>query len=112
MHDRGALEDYFSKLQARLVAAVEALEGPDGGRFRHDAWQRPDGGAMQGDGLTCVIEGGRLFERGGIARSRVRGAALPPSATARTADSRWPGAWRCCTTAARSSCNWAKARAC
>ena len=83
MQDKGALDDYFTGLQARLVAAAEALEGPDGGRFRHDAWQRPDGGAMQGDGLTCIIEGGRVFERGGVARSRVSGAALPPSATAR-----------------------------
>ena len=32
---------YFTGLQARIVAALEAV---DGGAFRRDAWTRPEGG--------------------------------------------------------------------
>ena len=70
-----ALSDYFTGLQERIVAALEAL---DGGRFRSDAWVRPEGGG----GLSRVLEEGALFERGGVNFSRVRGASLPASATA------------------------------
>ena len=70
-----AVNDYFTGLQARIVAALEAL---DGGNFRSDAWTRPEGGG----GVSRVIEEGALFERGGVNYSRVQGASLPPSATA------------------------------
>jgi len=70
-----AVEDYFSDLQNRIVAQLEAL---DGGSFRRDAWQRGEGGG----GVTRVIEDGALFERGGVNFSRVHGANLPPSASA------------------------------
>jgi len=66
---------YFTGLQGRLVAALEAL---DGSPFRTDSWQRPEGGG----GITRVLEEGKLFERGGVNLSRVRGLELPPSATA------------------------------
>ena len=66
---------YFTELQAKIVGA---LENADGGRFRGDAWERAEGGG----GLTKVIEGGALFERGGVNLSRVQGRALPPSASA------------------------------
>jgi coproporphyrinogen III oxidase len=66
---------YFTELQARIVGA---LEKADGGRFRGDAWERAEGGG----GLTKVIEGGALFERGGVNLSRVQGRTLPPSASA------------------------------
>ena len=70
-----AVSDYFTGLQERIVAALEAL---DGGKFRSDAWTRPEGGG----GVTRVIEEGALFERGGVNTSRVQGASLPASATA------------------------------
>jgi coproporphyrinogen III oxidase len=73
--DTGAVRDYFSGLQQRIVRALEAL---DGGSFRSDSWQRPEGGG----GLTRLIEEGGLFERGGVNFSEVTGAALPPSASA------------------------------
>nr|WP_242463313.1 oxygen-dependent coproporphyrinogen oxidase [Rhodocyclus tenuis] len=80
------VEAWFRELQLRLVAACEALEDADGsrgGRFVRDAWQKPAGaGVLSGGGLTCVIEGGRVFERGGVAFSKVSGAALPAAATA------------------------------
>ena len=70
-----AVHEYLSGLQARIVAALEAL---DGGKFRSDAWQRAEGGG----GLTRVIEEGGVFERGGVNLSRVHGSTLPPSASA------------------------------
>jgi coproporphyrinogen III oxidase len=66
---------YFTELQARIVAALEALDGKS---FQTDSWQRPEGGG----GVTRVIEEGNLFERGGVNLSRVQGMKLPPSATA------------------------------
>ena len=34
-----AVHDYFTQLQARIVAALEALEGASFGTYR---WQRPE----------------------------------------------------------------------
>jgi coproporphyrinogen III oxidase len=67
--------DYFAGLQERIVSA---LEQADGGSFGRDAWTRAEGGG----GVSCVIEEGNLFERGGVNLSRVQGTRLPPSATA------------------------------
>ena len=73
--DLDGVEAYFVDLQARIVAALEAL---DGERFLTDRWTRAEGGG----GITRVIEEGRLFERGGVNFSRVSGTRLPPSASA------------------------------
>jgi coproporphyrinogen III oxidase len=70
-----AVRDYFTRLQERIVAALEAL---DGGIFRSDAWQRPEGGG----GVTRILEDGALFERAGVGFSHVSGAQLPASASA------------------------------
>ncbi|HEX5611433.1 MAG TPA: oxygen-dependent coproporphyrinogen oxidase [Burkholderiales bacterium] len=70
-----AVRDYLTGLQQRIVARLEALDGTS---FRSDAWTRPEGGG----GVTRVIEEGNLFERGGVNYSSVRGAKLPPSASA------------------------------
>jgi len=70
-----APRDYFLDLQARLVAGLDAI---DGGAFRRDEWARPEGGG----GVSRLIEEGRLFERGGVNFSHVKGDKLPPSATA------------------------------
>ena len=77
------LKTYFTGLQARLVAAAEAIEGKCGARFRADPWHKDAGQPLGGSGLTCIIEGGRVFERGGVAFSHVSGTALPASATAK-----------------------------
>ena len=69
-----AVHDFLAKLQARIVAALEAA---DGGSFSTEAWQRAEGG-----GVTRVIEDGALFERAGVNLSRVSGSTLPPSASA------------------------------
>jgi coproporphyrinogen III oxidase len=69
---------YLLGLQERIVAALEA-EGGDA--FVRDAWQRPAGGKLEGDGISRLVEGGALLERGGCNFSHVQGRALPPSAT-------------------------------
>jgi coproporphyrinogen III oxidase len=74
MIDTAALAAWFGDLQKSLVAAAEAIDGVP---FRVDAWTRPEGGG----GRTAIIEGGRLFERGGVAFSHVKGAAMPATAT-------------------------------
>ena len=71
--------DYFQGLQARIVGELEALDGQS---FRRDEWTRPEGGG----GIARVIEGGNVFERGGVNYSHVAGAKLPPSATAARPD--------------------------
>ena len=69
---------YLLGLQARIVAALEH-EGGDA--FLVDAWQREPGGKLEGDGVSRLVEGGKLLERGGCGFSHVRGAALPAAAT-------------------------------
>jgi coproporphyrinogen III oxidase len=77
------VRDYLLGLQARIVAAFEA-EGGD--PFIVDRWSRPSGGALEGDGITRLVENGTLLERGGCAFSHVRGRALPASATQHRVD--------------------------
>ncbi len=76
--DGTEVRDYLLALQARIVAALEA-EGGD--TFASDAWQREPGGKLEGDGLSRLVEGGALLERGGCSFSHVRGHALPAAAT-------------------------------
>ena len=70
-----AVYDLLARLQDRIVAALEAL---DGGRFGTDRWQRAEGGG----GVTRMLEDGAVYERAGVNVSRVHGASLPASATA------------------------------
>lgn len=75
---------YLTDLQQRICAGLEAVEGPveaGGARFLQDAWHKGPGERLQGEGLTCILEGGRVFERAGCGFSHVRGPQLPPSAT-------------------------------
>jgi coproporphyrinogen III oxidase len=73
--DTRPIRDYFTALQARIVSALESL---DGNRFVPDTWQRTEGGG----GTTCILEEGKLFERGGVGFSHVSGKELPRSASA------------------------------
>ena len=72
--DTRPVRDYFTALQARIVSALESL---DGNTFAADTWQRAEGGG----GTTCIIEEGKLFERGGVGFSHVSGKELPRSAS-------------------------------
>lgn len=68
---------YFTQLQDRLCRELGEIE--PAADFTEDVWQHPRGGG----GNTQVIEGGEVFEKGGVNFSHVQGIALPPSATAR-----------------------------
>jgi coproporphyrinogen III oxidase len=74
-----AAREYLLGLQQRIVGALEAADGK--GRFIRDAWIKPPGEKLQGEGVTRLMEEGALLERGGVSFSQVRGPALPPSAT-------------------------------
>ncbi len=69
------VKTWLQDLQSKIVAALEAVDGQP---FVRDGWTRPTGGG----GLSCVIENGGVFERGGVNFSHVTGPVLPPSATA------------------------------
>ena len=75
--DPEAVREYLTGLQDRICAAFEEADGV--ARFREDRWERPEGGG----GRTRVLEEGGVFERAGVNFSDVRGAALPPAASAR-----------------------------
>ena len=72
---------YLTGLQARIIAALEGLEGEGGARAVTDPWSKAPGEPLQGDGITSIIEDGHVFERAGCGFSHVRGPKLPPSAT-------------------------------
>ena len=73
-----AARDFLQALQLRITQAVTDI---DGGTFVVDAWEKPPGELLQGNGVTRILEGGAVFERAGCGFSHVRGPALPPSAT-------------------------------
>jgi coproporphyrinogen III oxidase len=75
------VREYLTGLQARITDALQALEGEGGARFVSDAWHKGPAERLQGDGVTMILEGGRVFERAGCGFSHVRGPQLPPSAT-------------------------------
>lgn len=78
MADFSQVPAYLQALQKRIVDSLEAIDGKP---FVRDAWSKPAGEALQGQGLTCIVEGGAVFERAGCGFSQVSGPALPPSAT-------------------------------
>jgi coproporphyrinogen III oxidase len=73
--DIAPIRDYFTGLQDRIIGE---LEGTEGQPFLRDAWDRPQGGG----GISRLIEDGKVFERGGVNFSHVKGEQMPASATA------------------------------
>ena len=69
------VEEFLVGLQGRIVSALEQVDGKS---FHRDQWERPEGGG----GVSCVLEQGNVFERGGVNFSHVFGGGLPASATA------------------------------
>ena len=67
---------YLRELHDRITNALQQADG--GARFRHDRWQRPEGGG----GESRVLRDGAVFEQAGINFSHVMGGKLPASATA------------------------------
>ena len=108
--DIASIRDYFTGLQDRIVGKLEAIEGaaflrdawdrPQGGK-QDDLPPAPlpreggDNGSLRsgsnaaaalgrprGGGISRLIEDGKLFERGGVNFSHVKGEQMPASATA------------------------------
>lgn len=74
--DTLAVKDFLLKLQESIVARLAAID-PDVTTVT-DKWDRDSGGS----GISRVMSGGRVFEKGGVNFSHVFGKAMPASATA------------------------------
>ena len=74
-----SVRQYLQGLQQRITSAVAALDGAQD--FLSDAWEKSPDEPLQGQGLTMILEHGRVFERAGCGFSHVRGPKLPASAT-------------------------------
>ena len=73
-----SVRNYLVGLQQRITGALTELDGQS---FLTDAWEKPPGEPLQGQGVTMIMEQGHVFERAGCGFSHVRGPKLPPSAT-------------------------------
>ena len=73
------VRNYLIDLQHRITTALTELDGQ--GSFISDAWEKPPGEMLQGNGITKIMEQGAVFERAGCGFSHVTGPKLPPSAT-------------------------------
>ena len=73
--DSAAVKKYLLDLQELIVTRLEQV---DGKLFRRDSWDRPQGGG----GISCILEEGKVLERGGVAFSHVMGDSMPAAATA------------------------------
>jgi coproporphyrinogen III oxidase len=69
------MESFIKEEQQRIVRALEEL---DGTRFRTDTWTRSNGGG----GISCILQGGTVFEKAGVNISIVHGS-LPRPAIAK-----------------------------
>lgn len=85
IQDISGVRQYLLGLQEKITSSIAAL---DGQAFVADHWQKAAGESLQGNGITTILEQGRLFERAGCGFSHVRGPKLPPSATQRRPN--WP----------------------
>ena len=73
-----AMREYLLGLQQRITSAISEI---DGKAFVSDGWEKAPGDALQGNGITQILEDGPVFERAGCGFSHVSGPKLPPSAT-------------------------------
>ena len=73
-----SVQTYLLGLQQHITSALTALDGKS---FLSDAWEKPAGETLQGNGITMIMEQGNVFERAGCGFSHVTGPKLPPSAT-------------------------------
>ena len=78
--DKSAVKRYLLELQEQICIALETEDGEQG--FVRDAWERAPDEALSGGGISSVLQGGKVFEQGGVNFSHVKGAKLPASATA------------------------------
>jgi coproporphyrinogen III oxidase len=80
------MAQFVAKLQDDIVTSLERLEAltppnphnssSEPPKFNRDHWLRPNGG---GEGSSCTLSGGRIFEKAGVNISIINGT-LPPAA--------------------------------
>lgn len=80
---RAAMPEYLKDLQRRIVRDLEGLEGETGSKFHFDRWKRAEGG----EGISCVLQDGSVFEK-------VFTASPPLFTVALGRCKRFRGAWR------------------
>lgn len=71
-----AVRDFLLGLQENICTGLEEVDGS--GKFVRDQWDRDTGGM----GISRVLSGGSVIEKGGVNFSHVFGTAMPASATA------------------------------
>lgn len=64
---REEIAEWFRGLQERICTQLETCDGQ--AKFEEDLWERPGGGG----GRSRVIQGGNVFEKGGVNFSAVHG---------------------------------------
>jgi len=74
------VKEFLLELQCSICDGLEALD--PSANFQTDQWDREKGGS----GISRVISGGEVFEKGGVNFSHVFGDAMPASATATRPD--------------------------
>ena len=74
---------FLTDAQQSFLTAVESLDG--GAVFRRDAWTRPPSEPNPGHGVTAVLEGGALIEKGAASTTIVGGLLSPARAAALSA---------------------------
>jgi coproporphyrinogen III oxidase len=73
---REQVRAWLGGLQQRICAGLEAADGR--ARFHEDRWSyAPQDGPGEGGGITRVMAGGAVFEKGGVNLSEVSGALNP-----------------------------------
>ena len=68
---------YLIDLQQTICSEIELLD--EGTVFEQDHWSRDD---QRGNGVSCIISNGNVFEKGGVNFSIIRGDKMPKSASA------------------------------
>ena len=71
MITKDEIKEWLADLQTRICTDLEEADGK--GKFIADAWERPGGGG----GLSRVITGGNIIEKGGVNFSAVWGKTPP-----------------------------------
>lgn len=73
------VKEYLLALQDQLLGSLQVFESKS---FLIDKWQRPAGTGVRGEGITCLLRHGNVFESAGVNFSHVVGDKMPASATA------------------------------
>lgn len=67
-------------LQMDILITLQTYESKP---FQKDVWTKPIDSPLQGEGFSCLVEQGSIFERGGCNFSHVKGEKLPIAASKR-----------------------------